>query len=162
MKKIPLTQGKFALVDDSDFKWLNQWKWFALKTRHTYYAARSLHMSSGTTRPIYMHREITKPLGGLMVDHISRDGLDNRKCNLRQATGTQNQANRGRIKNSKSGYKGVTWNKIHNKWHTKIGHKGKTIWIGRFSCLIKAARAYDIAAIKYYGDFAGLNFPEKS
>ena len=82
-KTIPLTQGKVAIVDDADFDWLNQWKWYAIHRRSIWYAETR---DRSTGRCIRMHRLITKVQPDLQVDHRNRDGLDNRRCNLRCCT----------------------------------------------------------------------------
>lgn len=159
MKKIPLTQSRVALVDDSDFEWLSQFKWYTLRHRNTCYAFRKSPTREGR-KTINMHREI---LGlsrgdGKMVDHINRDGLDNRRENLRLCTHAQNQRNSQKNKNNTSGYKGVTWDKQRGKWHSQIVVNHVRIRLGFFDDLIKAAQAYDAAARKYHGRFARTNF----
>jgi hypothetical protein len=113
-------------------------------------------LQDGLVGVVYICIEILKCEG--QVDHISRDGLDNRKCNLRKATHTQNQinsiSNRGTSK-----YKGVSWDKSRSKWVGKLGN-GPDHFLGRFDSEEDAARAYDRAVIQKYGEFARPNFPE--
>jgi hypothetical protein len=160
MKRIPLTQGKFALVDDQDYDFLMQWKWYACYIHKTHYAKRSVRIGLKTIR-IRMHREILKRMrlhiAGKKIDHRDRNGLNNRRSNLRIATNSQNQHNQGIRKNNKSGYKGVTWNKQHNKWQARICINWKEIWLGLFDDKKDAAKAYNEAALKYHGKFAVLN-----
>lgn len=95
------------------------------------------------------------------IDHINRNGLDNRLCNLRAASGSQNQWNQALKNNNKSGYKGVSWYKKYNKWRSQISINNKCKHIGYFDDIIEAARAYDRTAIINFGiDYAYLNFPE--
>ncbi|MBL0320720.1 MAG: HNH endonuclease [Alphaproteobacteria bacterium] len=152
-KSIPLTQGKFALVDDEDFKKLNKYKWHL----NNIYAER-------TTWPehkhVYMHRYIMTAKAGQEVDHINGNKLDNRKENLRLASHSQNCKNQAKPKNNTSGYKGVTKNKAGNNWIAQIKTNGKHLSLGRFENIQDAARAYDNAARKYFGEFAKLNFPD--
>jgi hypothetical protein len=150
-KSIPLTQGKFALVDDEDFDKLNQHKW----QYHLGYAIRRV-----LGKTIYMHNEVIGRKDGFEVDHISRKTLDNRRKNLRHATKAQNGINRGPNKNNTSGFKGVSWSKDKNKWDSQIAVSGKHILIGRFHDPKEAAKAYDEAARKHFGEFAYLNFPD--
>ena len=94
---------------------------------------------------------------GLLPDHKDRNGLNNTRENLRYATEAQNLQNRGMPKNNTSGYKGVMWCENKNKWRVQIKANNKRISLGYYSCIIKAAKAYNKAAIKYHGEFAVLN-----
>jgi len=160
MKKIPLTQGKFALVDDEDYEWLNQWGWFASQSRKEYYAVRTDY-SNGGKKNIKMHRVILGLTGPKQQgDHINGITLDNRRGNLRAVTNQQNSWNQKPTKGS-SKFKGVSWKKEAKKWVVQLMVSGKKIHIGYFNCEIEAAHVYDQAAIKYYGEFKNLNFPQK-
>lgn len=163
MRRIPLTQGQFALVDDIDFKWLSQWKWFAMKENgndSAYYAVRSVNRTQ-REHTVRMHREILglKKGDGKQTDHKNGNRLDNRRSNLRLCTHAQNQYNQIPRKGS-SRYKGVYRTNKSRKWHARIKYSLKGIHIGSFDNEIKAAEAYDEAALKYYGEFARLNFPK--
>jgi len=161
MKRIPLTLGKFALVDDEDYGWLSQWKWHALKARNTYYAQRSVPLGNGKYKNLRMHREVVKTPQGLFTDHIDGDGLNNQKANLRFCTLQQNQFNRSPRKNCTSKFKGVSWKKSDKKWVAKINIDKKVTHIGFFTDEVEAAKAYDRMAREVYGEFARLNFPNQ-
>lgn len=158
MKEIPLTHGKVALVDDEDFEWLSAYRWSALPNRDTFYAYCTLRLTRGACTSRRMHRLIVEAPAGVPVDHQNGDGLDNRRSNLRPSTGTQNQANRRRHSNNTSGFKGVIWKPRRSKWRAQIKVCGRTIWLGEFTDKVAAARAYDVAAIRYFGEFASTNF----
>jgi hypothetical protein len=160
-RRIPLTHGKCAIVDPEDFERFNRHKWYAVKSGNTFYAIRCFHRA-GKTIYVRMHREIIGLPGHLVADHINHNGLDNRKANLRPATRAQNNYNRSIIKreDSTSKYKGVAWKKENEKWNAQIHFKGECIFLGYFKDEIQAAKAYDEAAKKYYGQFASLNFPD--
>ena len=159
MKKIPLTQGKYAIVDDEDYEWLSQWKWFCVKVGGgIYYAARN----DKKTGIILMHRQILKAKKGETIDHKNRNSLDNRKKNIRFCNHSQNAINskkycaNGGSKPS-SDYKGVWWDKNHLKWSAMICCNYKKIWLGRYSSEIEAAKAYDRKAKELFGEFAYVN-----
>lgn len=107
---------------------------------------------------ILLHRLIMKAPRDKQVDHINGNGLDNRKVNLRLCTRSQNAANTNKYVRNKSGYKGVSWDKSKNKWKAQITKNKKTITLLRSDDPIKAANAYDTAALKYHKEFAVLNF----
>lgn len=149
---IPLTQGKFALVDEADAEWItSSGKWYAAKKLRTYYAVRA---DPGRHRTLLMHAVIAGFKG---VDHANRNGLDNRRINLRAANQSQNTANIGLTKANKSGYKGVRWLPKCSKWIAGIRVRGQYIHLGLFSDPIEAAVAYNAAALEAYGEFAWLN-----
>jgi hypothetical protein len=158
MKRIKLTQGKYALVDDEDFEWLNQWKWHAFKRPHTFYASRNICSSDGKRGLLLMHRLLTEAPKGREVDHKDGNGLNNQRVNLRVCTDQENRQNRCKPSHNKSGYKGVSWHKRSKKWHAQIGANGiKMKSLGYFTNKIEAAKAYDSAARKYHGEYARLN-----
>ena len=157
MKTIPLTQGKYAIVDDVDFEWLSQWKWCANKDRNTWYAVRTMHKDEKQIK-IMMHREILglKHGDGMDTDHKDGDGLNNRRENLRTATHAQNMYNQ-RIRKGTSQFKSVHWNRCAAKWCAQIRVNNRLIYLGYFVSEIEAGLAYDMAAQKYFGEFAKLN-----
>ena len=153
-KEIPLTQGKIVLVDEEDFKYLNQFKWHAVKDLKTgrFYAVKNIK-KNGKWIKIYMHQEIMKTPRGMETDHINRNSLDNRKDNIRICTCSQNQMNRGKQNNNTSGYKGVFWHKRVEKWMAQIRVNRKQIYLGYFNTKKDAALAYTGAAKQYFGEF---------
>ena len=160
MKQIDISTLKypntFTLVDDEDYQELNRHRWIPTKRASGVYVSRQEKLT-GKRNTVCMSREVLKPDREKMVDHINGNPLDNRKCNLRQCSNSQNQANsRIRIDN-KSGYKGAYWRRKEKKWCAAIKKDGKVIYLGLFFCLIKAAKAYNEAAVKYHGEFARIN-----
>lgn len=156
-KKISLTQGKFAIVDDADFEWLNQWKW-----HHSGgYARRNIRQKAGKKKSISMHRLIMNPPPDMDIDHANGHGLDNRRRNLRFCTCSQNLGNSRKWKRATSSrYKGVSWACSRHKWQAHIQSTDKRHSLGRFDNEEEAARAYNIAAKKAFGVFARLNVIE--
>jgi hypothetical protein len=157
MAKIKLSQEKYALVDREDFDWLNQWKWSCVKG-NKYAGRKQWQQGENKSKHIYMHRLIMGAKGKIQVDHINRNGLDNRKSNLRLATDTQNKHNHKLIKTNKTGYHGVYWDKQMGKWGAGISINGKHQALGYFTDIKEGARAYDISAIENRGEFAQTNF----
>lgn len=158
MKKIPLTQGQFALVDDKDFEFLNQWKWYARKSYNTFYACRALGVTErgvGKRKFTKMHIVIMGRKEGMILDHKDLDGLNNQRSNLRFVTEFQNATNKGIPKNNTTGRKGVCFE--NGKYRAAIRVKGKLIHLGMFTDIDLAGSAYDEAAKKYFGMYAKLN-----
>jgi len=155
VRLIPLTQGKFAIVDADDYERLAKYKWHAYKNGSTYYASRT-----SANKKIIMHREIMQAPKGLLVDHIEGNGLNNRKSNLRLCTRVQNARNKRPKHNGSSRYKGVYWHISYRKWAANIRCNGKQKYLGRFDDEIEAAVAYDRKAELLFGEFAYLNFPQ--
>lgn len=135
VKKIPLTQGKFTLVDDQDYDFLNQWKWQVMIKNNTAYAQRFENKT-----PIRIHRFLLNPPKGFVVDHINGNGLDNRRSNLRVVTHRQNMQNMHVKRSSK--YPGVSWRKDRNKWEAKISINNKSKHLGHFKSENEAFEAY--------------------
>lgn len=155
MKEIQLTQNKVALVDNEDFERLNLHKWYALKSRNTYYAVRNSKIINGKRFEIRMHREIMNAPKGIQVDHRNGNGLYNCKENLRFATNRQNCFNQKKPhKNNKLGIKGVHWNKKKKKFIAQIRIGDKKVHLGYFNVMGDADSAYRIAEEKYFGEFA--------
>lgn len=150
--QIPLSQGKFALIDAADYAYLSQFKWTLYQNgSKTLWYARSAQA---------MHRMIVNAPPGVPVDHINGDGLDNRRCNLRLATPRLNAQNRCKVPGSKSQYKGVCPTKNGKKWRTQININGKVHHLGEFQDETLAAQTYDFVARQFFGPFARLNFAE--
>ncbi len=159
MKEIPLTQGKVALVDDCDYEYLSQWKWYTLQCGNVAYAVRTARQ--GRQHRVTMHREILHRAGFVFkfVDHINHNGLDNRRCNLRPATVSQNNQNRRpRQRNNKSGAKGVWWDRCGQMWYARVRSRGKVV-ANQFKDFDEAVAWRDQKAKELHGEFAVLNRP---
>ena len=159
-KAIPLTKGFHAIVDAEDYDWLMQRKWCFRDG----YAAKTIH-SSGSgknrkSRTIKMHRIVNNTPDGMSTDHINGDKLDNRKCNLRVCTHRQNLSSQKKQDGRSSKYKGVSLSKENGKWIAYIKVNQVKKHLGCFTSEEDAARAYNTAATKYFGEFAKLNIIE--
>lgn|SRR5574341_661910 len=156
MKQIPLSQGKFAIVDDEDFEALTRYKWHLTNKG---YAARKGYVKE-KYKTILMHREImgvNEASRHTFVDHSDRDTLNNTKDNLRVCSHAQNQWNKAKSDKKTSIYKGVSWDRQYSKWRVSICFGGKTRNLGRFDDELKAAEVFNREAIKCHGEFARIN-----
>lgn len=154
MREIVLTKGKVAIVDDSDYEWLNQWKWYAQACGNRYYAARRNGRKNGH-KLLLMHRVVLDAPPSKDVDHVNGNTLDCRRSNLRLCTESQNLHNRGKVSSrNTSGYKGVYPDRPTGKWRTRIMVNRKIIELGLFETPEAAAEAYKKAAIKHVGEFS--------
>lgn len=158
MKKIKLTKEQYAIVDNEDFEYLNQFRWSYLdRGKYTGYAIRS-----GRGKTVYMHREIMGTKDGELTDHIDGDGLNNRRSNLRIASPAQNQANRRPRKIGSSGVVGVYLSKGKKKsWQARYSRDDKWLHIGYFLTKEEAGEAYNKVITKVRGDFAPLSSENK-
>jgi hypothetical protein len=153
---LPLTRGKFALVDADLFESLLSRPWVA---------GRIPQHSRCDGTPKQLHRfiiGIRDP--AILVDHRNGDPLDNRRQNLRVASHAQNLQNAKKKRNARtSQYKGVhlQTKQGRKKWQVMIRAPGRARWVGGFETEEEAARAYDIAARDAFGEFACVNFPKE-
>ena len=157
MKEIQLTQGKVALVDDEDYEWLNQWKWTYNQAGKTMRAVRHTHNGHHYKGCVFMHRLILDAPAELDVDHIDGNGLNNQRANIRICTRSQNFMNRMKQPGGTSMYKGVRWLKKSGKWEARIKTADEHMSLGRYEDEKDAARAYNEAALKHFGEYARIN-----
>lgn len=155
--RLPLTRGFETLLDEEDALWAQQWAWTTQTGRssRTVYAHRKSRDVS--RRKIYLHREIAERSGfraGLEVDHVDCDGLNNRRNNLRAATGSDNGANKRLQSNNTSGHKGVSWAKRECAWVAYVWFRGIKRHVGYFSEYEKACDSVDKVRAELHGAFA--------
>lgn len=136
-----------AIIDKDDYDLVKDYRWGLHKTKHGPYVRN-------VKNRLYLHRLI---MGfPKEVDHKNHDGLDCRKQNLRACNSSQNKMNR-RPEKGTSKYKGVYWHKQREKWHSEITVNGVKHSLGLHNTQVDAAKRYNKAALKYFGDFAILN-----
>lgn len=147
---IQLTQGKVSLIDECDSD-LSFHKWIF----HQEGYARKSGSEVVLLHRVILERMIQRGLEDSEIpDHISGDGLDNRRNNLRIATTSQNQANRKAPKNNTSGYKGVHFYKPLQKWVAYIRVNYKRHHLGYFATPEAAYQAYCEAAKSFFGEYS--------
>ncbi len=155
VRHIPLTRGKYAVVDAADYERVASFNWYASIAGNRVYARCSID-----GRSIFLHRLLTNAPKGMVVDHIDHDGLNDRQSNLRVCTFQQNLHN-SRPYGKSSRFHGVCWDKAGRRWVVYICHNGRSRFVGQFTDEIEAARAYDRKAYELFGEYAYLNFPEE-
>lgn len=160
MKNIELTKGKFAIVDDKDFDFLNQWKWHCSSHGYACRVEKETGKSHADrySKNISMHRLLTDTPKGMDTDHINGNKLDNRRNNLRVCTRSQNLSNRPSTILNKSGFKGVSPHK--GKYEAGLRKDGKRVYLGIYNTPKEAALAYNDKAKELFGNFAYLNVIE--
>lgn len=153
--RVPLTRGKYALIDSADAAYVGQWNWCAWVGRdRKWYAVRTEHHGA-RSRTVRMHRVLLgDPPVEMDVDHRNGDSLNNRRSNIRLATRAQNAMNQRRSRVNTSGYKGVSWYARHGQWGVRIVVGGRTHFLGLYRDPAEAHAAYCEAAVRLHGEFA--------
>jgi hypothetical protein len=161
-RRIYLGEGKYTILDSADYYWLRDYSWYLTGKNGKFYVARVEEVANTRIKIKSMQRDIINARKGELVDHRNNNPMDNRSANLRLATREQNVWHRSKMRSySTSKYIGVCRVKARNRWLATLLFRGKQIWIGRFENEIDAAKAYDKAAKKYFGEFAPTpNFPD--
>lgn len=155
--EVKLKHGEITIVDDDIDPNLIRRVWRLRPKGDSGYVVRTDYYNDGTHKSVSLHRLIMNAGVGQQVDHINHDSLDNRRCNLRLCTPNQNAMNRKRDKKGSSRFKGVCLRK-NGRWLAHIQCNHKIYHLGYFGSEEDAAKAYDDAAKKMFGEFACLNF----
>lgn len=154
MKYIELTKGQRATVDDEDWPYLSQFRWWF----DGMYAQGRVN-----GKQVRMHRLLLNPPKGSMVDHANGDRMDNTRANIRVCSHGENEWNKAKKHRHRndghSKYKGVTRDVRRGMWVSRTTFNGRSVHIGSFVSEIDAARAFDDWAREHHGQFAHVNFP---
>lgn len=143
------------MVDDSDYAELSKLRWYTIDCKGVSYA-----LVAGSKPITYMHRLIMNAPSETYVDHINRNGLDNRRENLRVTTQSQNIANAKMFSSNTSGFKGVTL--MRGKWHAQIKYKKHNACSGNMPDLVTAALVRDELARRLFGEPTFINLPDQT
>ncbi len=161
MKMISLNKGLFALVDDEDYEYLTQWKWYAQKDNRVFYVSRYVRVHSDKRKYKYIRRgmqnELMNPPKDYIVDHKDHNGLNNQKHNLRCCLNKQNVRNMRIPIDNSTGFKGVCSRKQREHKELKYSAYIQRIHLGHFKTKEEAALAYNKKAKELFGEFACLN-----
>jgi len=149
---VTLSDGREAVIDAEDINAVICGNWTASSHKNTTYAYRRPKIQ-GHQIVMTMHRQILGSDGGLMIDHIDGNGLNNRRSNLRFATASQNACNSKRRNTNTSKFKGVCWSKAAGKWMAQIVVEGKNKYLGLFITPDDAHTAYEVASREIHGSF---------
>jgi hypothetical protein len=163
----PRGEGVAALIDADMFDELERYSWNLANNGYVFCRTRRRGQKSKVG--IYLHRLVMRAQPGDRVDHRDGNPLNNVRANLRFCSQSQNCHNIVHSANQKrGGYKGVNWRKAREKWQVQIraGEVGpdgrrRQVYLGQFDDPVEAARAYDVAARQFFGEFAALNFPDE-
>lgn len=148
--KIPLSQGKYAILSEEDYKRVSKYKWY-------YDKRRDLALRQKNRKTVLLSRFVMDAKKGDYIYYKNGNRLDNRRENLVLATRQQIGGNRKPNKNAKSKYKGVTWDERHKSFRATIVVDGQSIGLGYYKDEKEAAENYNRFAKMYFGDFARLN-----
>ena len=155
---IPLTNGGFVFVDDSDYEKVNKLKWRKVKDRNRYYAVSTTVKNKNTRTYLKLHRYILNAPDGILVDHNNGNGLDDRRQNIRLCNESQNNFNRELLRNNTTGMTGIYYMKKGNKrWWAYIWHNSKRHGLGCYFTKEDAIIARIEAEKKYFGEFSKYN-----
>ncbi len=148
--RIPLLRGDYAIIDASLFDELSKIPWRRADTNHV--------AAWVDGKYVYLHRLVFGASDDEDIDHKNRNPLDNRRCNLRLTNDQLNRGNQNKFSGEYSSeFKGVSWHKVQNKWISRIRVGGTLNHLGYFTSEIAAMSAYNVAALKAFGEHACLN-----
>lgn len=143
---VPLFGGRFTIIDLCDYSVVANDLWSV-----------NVHGYAQRSRGELLHLCIFGRRDRMVVDHVNRNRLDNRRSNLRFCTRAQNVVNAKKPVTNTSGFKGVTWDKAKRRWKAQVYHCGKNVFIGNFGSKHEAAAAYDRTVTMLHGEYATTN-----
>jgi len=163
IRYIPLTKGKVAVVDTDDYEQVSRFNWYARKGKNNcWYAVTDVwHPTIKKKEHISMHRILVVTTKDQpFVDHINNNGLDNRRCNLRRCSNSENMGNCRKHRDSSSP-KGTWWDKKRNQWGVQICHQYKKYFLGYYDDVEQAVLAYNKKAKELFGEYTTPITPQE-
>lgn len=151
-KRIFARNGEMIIVDDEDFEYLRQWRWYINAQG---YAVGYKDWNKEKKSLVRMHRIINRTPSGLLTDHINGNKLDNRRNNLRNANRSQNACN-SRPRSNSTNHKGVSWDGKNKRWRVQIGLNGKNYVFGRYEEITDAIKVANKKRLELHGEFARI------
>ncbi|WP_416729235.1 HNH endonuclease [Fictibacillus sp. JL2B1089] len=134
-----------TLIDTTDLKRANEFEgtWYAhwSPITKTYYVAGVTPIYNGRRKQLFLHRWLMNVCGGLVIDHMNHDTLNNCRSNLRVVTMQQNNQNKRINKNNSTGFRGVTFNHENQKWRARVQVNKQSLHLGYFNSVSEAAFA---------------------
>ena len=149
---IQLSRGVWTVIGTADWDAVRSYTWFVNDQRRNFYAYANHKKPDGSRTTVKLHRLIAG-VGGLDVDHVDGNGLNNRRSNLRACSRSKNSRNQVVNRDTSSGIKGVSFNKRLSKWHSYIKLDGKRIHLGFFESKDEAAAFRRAAELKHDPEF---------
>lgn len=154
-------KGIAIKVDTDNLDLIRQYSWHIKKSKDSKDYVRASFTENGKTKRITLHRLIMNAKSDEMIDHIDGNTMNNMKCNLRKCNKNQNMWNRQKHKTAQSIFKGVRITE-YGTYRARISYNNKRMELGTFKTESEAAKAYDKKAKELFGEFARLNFPQKT
>jgi len=151
--RIPLPSGAEAICDAADLDIVSRYRWSIPRGGYPETKTRI----NGRRVTLRLHRLLCPPPPDGETDHRDADRLNARRSNLRPCTKAENRRN---VPNRRDGFKGVK--KRGNRWHARIKVNETDRHLGTFATEVDAARAYDVAARAFFGEFARTNFNDST
>lgn len=142
--EIHFEAGDVVLIERRDLPLFASYSWYVVHGRgQSKYLIRN-----SSNRTVSFHSQLMGPESGMEIDHINRNGLDNRRANLRFVTHQQNQNNLSRKRHGTSRFRYVHRAKEKGSWCAMVTYGGRVKNIGHFDSEIEAAHAANNYIIK--------------
>jgi hypothetical protein len=143
------------ILDPEYMDLLDEYTWSTSGQKGNEYPRTHTERINGKNHSKKLHHFILPKKEGFEIDHINRNRFDNRRCNLRYVTPSQNQWNKSMEHDNKSGFRGVSWHSLRNKWRARIHYHDKEMHLGLYDTPEEASSVYIAVARELFGEFLG-------